>query len=107
MKGARIASERASLDNQQAETVLERRQKSLLNSFQQLEQQLAYFEKEGSLLAEQILKVANGGFTNGEIDFFQYIQSIENAYAIRIQYLEVLNDYNQTVITLNYLTFNP
>jgi hypothetical protein len=41
---------------------------------------------------------------NGEIDFFQYIQSLENAYEIKLSYLDNLNLYNQTVININYLT---
>ncbi len=43
-------------------------------------------------------------FENGEINFFQYIQSIENAFEIFLDYLQNLNAYNQTVIKLNYLT---
>ncbi len=107
IKSARIASERTSFENQQAEEILKRQQNTLLGALGQLENQLQYFEEEGSQLADQILKVASGSFANGEIDFFQYIQSVENAYTLKIQHLDALNDYNQTVIALNYLTFNP
>lgn len=69
------------------------------------QQGLDYYQTEGALLAEEILKIAANSFKNGEIDFFQYIQSIENAYLIKIDFLENLKDYNQKMIELNYLMF--
>jgi cobalt-zinc-cadmium resistance protein CzcA len=71
----------------------------------QYEKALAYFEQEGNAMANEILKTANGSFKNGEIDFYQYILSLENAYEIQINHLEHLNSYNQTIIKINYLTF--
>ncbi len=65
---------------------------------------LTYYEEEGEKLASELIKTAEGSFKNGEIDFFRYIQSLENAFEIRIEYLTSLNQYNQTVIQLNYLT---
>ena len=38
-----------------------------------------------------------------EIDFFQYIQSIETSNQININYLQNLNTYNQIVLEINYL----
>jgi heavy metal efflux system protein len=68
---------------------------------------LSYFEEEGMELSEEILKTANLGYKNGELDFFQYIQSLESANEIILSYLESLNAYNQTVIAINYLILNP
>ena len=62
-----------------------------------------YYEKEGRQLSSELLKTATLSYQNGEIDFFQYIQSLENAYEIELSYLENLNAYNQTVIRINYL----
>ena len=70
----------------------------------QYEKELAYYENEGSELSKEIIKTANSSFKNGEIDFYQYILSLENAYEIQLNYLENLNNYNQTVIELNYLS---
>ena len=106
IKGARIASERISYENKQLENVLERRQNALLSSLEQLNKELQYYEDEGSILSDQILKVAGGSFANGEINFFQYLQSLENAYTIKLEHLDALNAYNQAVIALNYLTIN-
>ncbi|NCP85558.1 MAG: hypothetical protein GW823_11880, partial [Bacteroidetes bacterium] len=63
-----------------------------------------YYELEGNRLAQEITKAAEMSYKTGEIDFFQYIQSIENAHQIKLTYLKNLNGYNQTVISINYLT---
>lgn len=76
----------------------------LLRELSKYEEALQYYQNEGKTLSEEILKTATGSFKNGEIDFFQYIQSLESVYSIELQYLQNLNEYNQTVITINYLT---
>jgi cobalt-zinc-cadmium resistance protein CzcA len=103
IKASKIA---ADVSQQQAEDYkihLNSRKLQLLNEVSKYEEALSYYETEGKSLSEEILKTANIGFKNGEIDFFQYIQSLENAYAIELQHLENLNNYNQAVIALNYL----
>ncbi|WP_410004836.1 CusA/CzcA family heavy metal efflux RND transporter [Aequorivita nionensis] len=103
IKASKIA---ADVSLQQAEDYkiqLNSRKLQLLNEVSKYEEALSYYETEGKSLSEEILKTANVGFKNGEIDFFQYIQSLENAYEIELQYLQNLNNYNQAVLALNYL----
>jgi cobalt-zinc-cadmium resistance protein CzcA len=76
---------------------------SLLGQLNKYEEVLAYYETEGQGLADEIIKTATLSYQSGEIDFFQYIQSMENGYTITLTYLENLNAYNQTVIAINYL----
>ncbi len=76
---------------------------SLLAKLEQFNEAISYYEMQGKNLSEEIIKTAERSFKHGEIDFFQYIQSIENAKEIELIYLENLNNYNQTVIAINYL----
>jgi cobalt-zinc-cadmium resistance protein CzcA len=104
IKASKIASE---ISQQQAEDYkihLNSRRTQLLQEISKYGDALQYYENEGKTLSEEILKTANIGFKNGEIDFFQYIQSLKNAYEIELQYLESLHNYNQAVIAFNYLT---
>ncbi len=39
----------------------------------------------------------------GEIDFFQYLQSIDVAFQNELEYLEAVNQYNQAIIDLRFL----
>jgi len=83
----------------------------LIAKYQKLQTQLKkdsesllYYETEGKTLSQEIIKTSNLSFEHGEIDFFQYIMSIENGYKIIVSYLNNLNEYNQTVIQINNLT---
>ncbi|NAY91444.1 CusA/CzcA family heavy metal efflux RND transporter [Muricauda sp. JGD-17] len=104
LKSSKIKAEITAMENQQMAITAMQRREALFGQLEQQAKELEYYEKEGTQLSEQIIKAASGNFLNGEIDFFQYIQSLENAYEIQLNYLDVLNQYNQTVIAINYLT---
>jgi cobalt-zinc-cadmium resistance protein CzcA len=74
---------------------------------QELEQHkesINYYNQYGEKLSEEILKVANMSYKHGEIDFFQFIMSLENATSIQIDYLDALLEYNLTQLQLQYIT---
>ncbi|WP_347173643.1 CusA/CzcA family heavy metal efflux RND transporter [Polaribacter uvawellassae] len=104
IKAAKIAKEVAESESKEYSILLNSKYNSLKLKLKQLEKTVAYYEKNGKLLSEEILKTANGSFKNGEINFYQYIQSLESVYEIQLDYLDKLNEYNQTVIAINYLT---
>ncbi|USD26826.1 CusA/CzcA family heavy metal efflux RND transporter [Flagellimonas marinaquae] len=104
VKSSKIRTKITEMENTEITVVVNQRYKTLLTQLEQQTKELSYYEEEGRLLSDQILKAAIGNFQNGEIDFFQYIQSLENAYDIQLNYLDVLNEYNKTVIAINYLT---
>ncbi|MEN8798984.1 MAG: TolC family protein, partial [Flavobacteriaceae bacterium] len=104
IKAAGLAYEAVVAESRNYEIKLETRYKELLRRMEQNKKALSYYLEEGNSLADEILKTAEAGYRNGEIDFFQYIQSLENAYGIRLEYLEQLSLYNESVISLNYLT---
>jgi len=104
VKSSKIQTKITEMQNTEITIAMNQRYKTLLGQLEQQAKELSYYEDEGGHLSDQILKAASGNFQNGEIDFFQYIQSLENAYEIQLNYLDVLNEYNQTVIAINYLT---
>ncbi|UII26023.1 CusA/CzcA family heavy metal efflux RND transporter [Fulvivirga maritima] len=78
--------------------------KQLQSELNQYEEHLNYYESTGKELSEQTLLHATQAFQNGEIDFLQYIQLLENARDIEINYLDSLLQYNLTALEINYLT---
>lgn len=103
IKAGKIASEIASEEAIQNSRLLENQFLQLMSRLRQHEEALSYYQQEGNELSEEILRTANLGYQNGEIDFFQYIQSLENAYRIRLAYRDNLYAYNCTVIMINQL----
>ena len=75
-------------------------QKQTLEKFQE---GINYYNQYGKKLSEEIIKVANMSYKHGEIDFFQYIMSLENATSIQMDYLETLLQYNLTQLNLQYI----
>ncbi|UJH68801.1 CusA/CzcA family heavy metal efflux RND transporter [Allomuricauda sp. SCSIO 65647] len=103
IKAAKIAEDIIREETNDYKSRLEGKRRQLMGQLKKQQEALSYYEDEGKGLADQILKTATLGYQSGEIDFFQYIQSLESAYGITLAHLESLNAYNQTVIAINYL----
>ncbi|TRX42872.1 CusA/CzcA family heavy metal efflux RND transporter [Flavobacterium restrictum] len=69
------------------------------------EEAIKYYNEFGKKVAAEIIKVGSRSYQQGEIDFFQYIQSLENATTIQVEYLEAVLQYNTTQLDLQYLNF--
>ena len=106
IKAAKIAQDIVEQQRLDYKAKIESEYQSLFNLLQQNIEAVMYYENQGNNLKNEIIKTANRTFKEGEIDFFQYIQSIETAKDIELSYLENLNKYNQTVINLNFLILN-
>ncbi|MDX1277618.1 CusA/CzcA family heavy metal efflux RND transporter [Oceanihabitans sediminis] len=103
IKASKIASEVLQEQELDYKAGLTAEYNSLMARLQQYEAAINYYEIQGKNLSEEIIETANRTFKEGEIDFFQYIQSIETAKEIQLEYLDNLNLYNQTIIHINYL----
>ncbi|MFV0607285.1 MAG: CusA/CzcA family heavy metal efflux RND transporter [Niabella sp.] len=105
---AKIAAAKTGISIAQAETnnyklLLNANYKALHTEIQQLNKGLLYYESSGKKLAAQTLLHADKAFKNGEIDFLQYTQLLENAKNIETDYLQTLFQYNMAVLEANYL----
>ncbi|EGV42277.1 CusA/CzcA family heavy metal efflux RND transporter [Bizionia argentinensis JUB59] len=104
IKASKIAEEVVTMQQIDYKTKLQGEYQRLLAQLEQHQAAIFYYESQGKTLQEEIIKTANRSFQEGEIDFFQYIQSVETAKDMELEYLSQLNNYNQTIITLNHLT---
>ena len=83
--------------------------KGLITNYNQSYQQLlkdqdllTYYEKTGLAQAEAIIKSSNLAYRGGEINFAELTQYLSQAIDIQKNYLDVLNQFNQSAIQLNY-----
>lgn len=76
---------------------------ALQSDLNQYEEGLRYYETTGKRLAEETVSHAEKAFRNGEINYLQYLQLLENARDIEVNYLSTLFQYNQTALEANYL----
>ena len=61
------------------------------------------YRENGKEVSEKTLLFAEKALQNGEIDFSKYLQLLEDATRIEIDYLTALFNYNKTVLEINYL----
>ena len=75
------------------------------NELAKYQEAINYYNLYGKKLSDEIIKVGNNSYKHGEIDFFQYIQSLENATTIQVDYLDTILQFNQIQLDLQYLNF--
>ncbi|MBP1650687.1 MAG: CusA/CzcA family heavy metal efflux transporter [Bacteroidetes bacterium] len=99
----------AQVEKQYQQSVLDYQQQALQTERQQDVQQLQknkelldYYESTGLKQADLIIKAANLSYRAGEISFAELSQFLTQAIDIQRNYLDVLNQYNQSAIQLNF-----
>jgi cobalt-zinc-cadmium resistance protein CzcA len=105
VKAAKIEVETVAYQQEEYAIRLQNLYDGLQNDLAKYEAVVNYYEKTGNKLSAQLTKAASQSYKHGEIDFFQYIQLLEKAKQIQLNYLDNLHTYNQTIIELNYLTY--
>ena len=78
--------------------------RSLLGEYSKYTKSLDYYEKQAIPEADLIIKQATLSYKAGEMDYLAYAQSLSRALIIKQNYLDALNNYNQTIISIEYIT---
>ena len=66
----------------------------------------AYYTSTGLQQSSTIIRQAQLAFSKGNIDFLQWTQLMGQAYDIRVNYLEVVRNYNLAVAELEFFLSN-
>lgn len=108
--GVKARSQAAKFETEITKKELEKSQLEIATVFlqqyqlqKQSLQQLKYYQTEGLPMAVSIINAAQRSYIAGDIGYIEYIQNIKDAIKIKTDYLSVVNNYNQTIIQLNYL----
>lgn len=103
-KGAYYAEEASQRKYEYASTLLQGQWSQAQQELIKNQISLEYYEISALKNASLILQQAQKAFRSGDISYTEYLQALKNAQAIRANYLSALNQYNQTVIHIRYLT---
>lgn len=103
----------AEINKQAAENDLMYNQSLLQSQWQQAIQQylkdkssVSYYRSSALKNADLILRQAKLGYQQGDTDYAEYLLAIRNALQIKENYLQNLNQLNQSIIQLEYLAGN-
>jgi len=104
MKAARVA-EKASRANADATRLsLESSYRNLLLEYDKYTGSIDFYETQAVKEADLIIDQATAAYKGGAMEYMDYIQSLSRALAIKQNYLDALNNYNQTVVEIEQLT---
>ncbi len=81
-----------------------KRIEELSKQLKKYEEALNYYHNYGENLYEKMVLSAEKSYKAGQIDIFKYLQSLETATQIKLDYLYNLWQSNNVVIELNYFT---
>ncbi|KIC94160.1 CusA/CzcA family heavy metal efflux RND transporter [Flavihumibacter solisilvae] len=106
VKAATVEAEAASISVKAAERSIHFRKRELMEEYRKLRQQADYYIGNGNAHAEMLQRQAGLSFTNGEINYLQWTQLMNQSLSIRLGYLEAVRALNQTIIELEYINGN-
>jgi cobalt-zinc-cadmium resistance protein CzcA len=81
-------------------------QNQLQNAFQQYNQNLSqynYYKSTALPNAEIIISTAKVGFKSGDIGYIEYLQALQTATDVQLNYLQSINLINQSIVNINFL----
>lgn len=108
--GIKARTEAAKIETEIAKKELQKSQQELATAFwqqyqlqKQYAEQLNYYKSEGLPMAESIVTIAQRSYKSGDIGYIEYVQNLNEANKIKTDYLTMMNNYNQTIINIQYL----
>ncbi|OZI08866.1 CusA/CzcA family heavy metal efflux RND transporter [Siphonobacter sp. BAB-5385] len=64
---------------------------------------LDYYETFALNQADEIVKAAQDSYRLGSIGYYNFLLNLQQAFQIRAEYLDVVRNYNNSIITIQYL----
>jgi len=100
--GNKIAQEQL----KQAELQLQTDYYAHYQNYLRLSDAINYYKGSGLQQSEELLRTSQLAYANGDIGYVEFIQNTSQAAQTQLQYFELLNQYNESVITLTHFTLN-
>ncbi|GAB3918375.1 CusA/CzcA family heavy metal efflux RND transporter [Larkinella terrae] len=107
IQAARVGEQLVQTELQNQQFTLDQQLKQAVQQYEKYQQVLAYYEMNGLPQAEFIRTIARRGFNSGDIGYVEFSLALQQALTIRSNYLDLLHQYNQSVLYINYLLGNP
>jgi cobalt-zinc-cadmium resistance protein CzcA len=103
VKAANMNQKVVQSNYEQYQTTMQGQYNQAVQAFLQHKNTINYYEKNALPNADLIIKQADKGFKSGDIAYVEYLQALKNALSIKSNYIQSLNQYNQSVIALEFL----
>jgi heavy metal efflux system protein len=88
----------------QEKNQLQNQYQVILSQYQASLSKVTYYETTALKNATLIFETANKQFSNGEIDYLDWVMLTNQAIDVQSSYLDAVKNLNETIIQINYLT---
>lgn len=105
-KAAEYSRQAAQVSAQHFEQALQGQYAQAYQQYEKNRNSLSYYKSSALPNAELIIKQTQGAFKAGEIGWAEVLLGLQRAMTVKEAYLSTLNEFNQSVITLDYLSGN-
>lgn len=106
IKAAKFNQQKAEASAKYGKEVLIGEYERVVQEYLKFKTTLNYYNEKALPQAELILSNSKKSFENGAIDYVEYMQGLTTGIEIKNNYLMVLNQYNQSIIAIEYLAGN-
>jgi cobalt-zinc-cadmium resistance protein CzcA len=65
--------------------------------------QYNYYKSNALPNAELMISIAKTTYRSGEIGYIEYLQAMQTASEVKLNYLQSINQLNQSIININFL----
>lgn len=108
-QNARIKANKISIDINESlrehyRVNLDARYTELNNELIKYGESIRFYEETGKQLSEEIVRTTEKSYKVGDINFYEFVLSIENALQLTLDYLDNVAQYNHVALEMNYLT---
>ncbi len=103
IKASKIQQQRAEEDAKYYQTVLNGEYERVMQDYLKYKSTVAYYEDKALPQAALILSNSKKSFENDAIGYVEYVQGLNTGIEIKNNYLNLINQYNQSIIAIEYL----
>lgn len=107
VEAARVGEQLAQAELQTGRFALNQQLQQAVGQYDQYRIALAYYEQNGLAQAQLIQANARRSFRGGDIGYVEFSLALQQALTIRSSYLDLINQYNQSILYITYLLGNP
>lgn len=105
-KAAKREIEISRIQKDEIMLVMRKGYQTSINDYLKAKNSLTYFIEKGKRQANDMARISQISYEKGEIDYVEYIQNLKTSVEVYLQHATAINEYNQSIITLNYLSGN-
>ena len=104
VKAAKMREQIASTNAAYYTQSLHGKYQSLLDEYKKFKSSVDYYENQAIPEANLIIEQSTRSYKAGALDYLNYVLSLGRALTIKQNYLDELNNYNQTIVNIEFIT---